>query len=299
MPKKQYLLNIIETKTEKSYCIYVSKLKAALLFLFLIITFLLITLPFSQLFLKATKELKINYLKNENKLLQEKCISWKARTDSILLCLSKLKQENKKISILSSTSTSGIQYGVGGPETPPIIKNINYSNIKKTDLELTKIENEINSLSKSMIDLKSSISIRLEKIAHYPSIRPVRKGWISSTFGKRKDPFTNKIVDHPGLDISTESGTKVIATGAGKVVAIRTNYIQYKGYGKYIIIEHGYGYKTLYAHLSKIMVKKGQNVNRWDVIGLTGNTGKSTSPHIHYGVYNNGEPQDPLNFILE
>lgn len=299
MFKKQYLINIIETNTEKSYSLCFSKLKGLFLCLFLIVLFFLITLPLSQLFLKATKELKINHLKNENKLLQEKCLSWQTRTDSILLCLNKLKKENKKISILSSNSTSNVQYGVGGPETPPILKNINTPNITKTDLKLSKIENEINFLSESMLDLKSNISSRLHKIAHYPSIKPVRNGWISSTFGKRKDPFTNKIVDHPGLDICTEIGTKVIATGAGKVIAIKKEYIQFKGYGKYVIIDHDFGYKTLYAHLSKIMVKKGQKVNRWDVIGLSGNTGKSTSPHIHYGVYYNGIPQDPYNFILE
>ena len=71
-----------------------------------------------------------------------------------------------------------------------------------------------------------------------------------------------------------------------------------KGYGKYILIDHGYGYETLYAHLSKIYVEEGQMVKRWDLIGLTGNTGKSTAPHLHYGVLVHGEPKNPFHFIL-
>ncbi|MFO7891815.1 MAG: M23 family metallopeptidase, partial [bacterium] len=171
--------------------------------------------------------------------------------------------------------------------------------LTKTELELSKIENQINHLSKSISHVKRSIYSRMDKISHFPSIKPIRKGWISSTFGKRKDPFTNKIVDHPGIDICTEIGTKVVATGAGKVVAIRKDFIKNKGYGKFILIDHGFGYRTLYAHLSKILVKKGQKVKRWDIIGLTGNSGKSTSPHIHYGVFYNKTPHNPFNFILE
>ena len=94
-------------------------------------------------------------------------------------------------------------------------------------------------------------------------------------------------------------GTPILATGDGVVAEVRNSYIKNQDYGKQIIIDHGYGYKTLYAHLSEIFVKHDQKVKRWDLIGLTGNTGKSTAPHIHYSVLTDKTPKDPMNFILE
>ena len=96
------------------------------------------------------------------------------------------------------------------------------------------------------------------------------------------------------MDISNRSGTKIVATADGRVsYAARKQYI-----GNRIVIDHGYGLNTLYGHLKKIMVKPGQKVKRGDVIGLLGNTGKSTGPHVHYEVQLNGTPVNPLNYFL-
>ena len=299
MLRKKYLISIVETKTEKAYSAYISKSKGIFLFFCLLILFIAITLPLSHLLIRGKDALKIYQLKKENNVLQKKFNAIQARSDTILIHIKQLKNENQKINSLFANTSSNIQYGVGGQEITPSLNNFNHPVITKTEIELSKIEKEVDWLSKSISHLNSNISSKMNKISHYPSIRPTRKGWVSSTFGKRKDPFTNKIVDHPGIDICTEIGTNIIATGDGKVIAIRKDFIENKGYGKFILIDHGFGYKTLYAHLSKISVKKGQNVKRWDIIGLTGNSGKSTSPHLHYGVFHNGKPQDPYNFILE
>lgn len=299
MFRKQYLINIIETETEKSYSTYTSKIKMIFFSILLLTLLLIISIPLNKLLLKTSNQFKINQLKNENYLLRNKFNAWQTRTDSIVMYIKQLKKENKKISMLAVNSDSHFQYGVGGPEHSPSLENTQHPVLTRTELKLSNIEHQINHLSESMTDLKNNISSRMDKISHYPSIKPIRKGWISSPFGKRKDPFTNKIVDHPGIDICTKIGTKVVATGAGKIIAIRKIFIKNKGYGKFILIDHDFGYRTLYAHLSKVLVKKGQHVNRWDIIGLTGNTGKSTSPHIHYGVFYNSKPQDPFNFILE
>jgi murein DD-endopeptidase MepM/ murein hydrolase activator NlpD len=127
----------------------------------------------------------------------------------------------------------------------------------------------------------------------------VRGGWLSSSFGKRIDPFTGKIEEHAGVDISIKPGSEVFAVGAGTVKEAVTRAIPNKGYGVYIVLDHGFGYTTMYAHLSKIFVKRGQQVKRWDLIGLTGDTGKSTAPHIHYSVMLNGDPRNPIHFLLE
>ena len=100
---------------------------------------------------------------------------------------------------------------------------------------------------------------------------------------------------HEGIDIITEVGTKVIASGKGKII-----FAGYKGsYGLTVEIDHGFGYKTLYAHLSKSLVTKGATVNRGDQIALTGNTGLTTGPHLHYEVEQNGIKQDPVKFIFD
>ncbi len=97
------------------------------------------------------------------------------------------------------------------------------------------------------------------------------------------------------MDFSAPTGTEIYATGNGTIIL--TKYSR-RGYGNHIVIAHGYGYKTLYAHLSKILVKKGEKVKRGDVIGLVGNTGLSVSPHIHYEVHKNNKKINPVNYYF-
>lgn len=142
-------------------------------------------------------------------------------------------------------------------------------------------------------DLIKRLDQKRNLLASTPSIRPVG-GWITSKFGYRKSPFTGRREFHAGLDISNKSGTKIIATANGRV-----SYAGGKMYiGNMIMIDHGHGRVTKYGHLKKILVKRGQNVKRGDVIALLGNTGRSTGPHVHYEVRINGTPVNPLKYIL-
>ncbi|MFN2357333.1 MAG: peptidoglycan DD-metalloendopeptidase family protein [Desulfotignum sp.] len=130
-------------------------------------------------------------------------------------------------------------------------------------------------------------------LASTPSIKPV-DGWITSGFGYRDSPFTGERVFHSGLDISNKPGTEIMATADGKIsYAARKELL-----GNLVNIDHGYGRVTRYGHLEKILVKPGQRVKRGDIIGLMGNTGQSTGPHLHYEVRINGAPIDPLKYIL-
>ena len=124
------------------------------------------------------------------------------------------------------------------------------------------------------------------------------EGRVTDKFGKRKDPFIEKVKHHNGIDLSARYGTKVYAAAAGVVEFTRQRYRLNKGYGRVIIINHSYGYKTLYGHLKTILVKPGQKVERWQVIGLSGDTGRATGPHLHYEVWHHGRPQNPEDFIL-
>lgn len=129
-----------------------------------------------------------------------------------------------------------------------------------------------------------------------PAIQPVKNEELkqmASGFGYRSDPFTKIRKFHKGMDFSAKSGTPIYATGDGIVKKADGTV---SGFGNHIEINHGYGYLTLYAHLSKYKVRAGQKVKRGDIIGYVGSTGRSEAPHLHYEVHKNGEVVNPLNF---
>jgi murein DD-endopeptidase MepM/ murein hydrolase activator NlpD len=135
-------------------------------------------------------------------------------------------------------------------------------------------------------------------IKFIPSIRPVEGGRITDKFGNRKDPFVERVKHHRGIDLSARYGTDVYAVAAGVVEFTRVKYRMNAGYGRVVIINHGNGYKTLYGHLASVNVTRGQKVERWDIIGKSGDSGRATGPHLHYEVWRNGRPQNPENYIL-
>lgn len=145
-----------------------------------------------------------------------------------------------------------------------------------------------------VIDLWATMNEKEAQLRSTPSIRPVR-GWLTSRFGFRTSPFTQKPVMHSGLDIAAAPGTEVRAPADGVV-----SYAGFDvGYGLLVSIDHGYGYVTRYGHNSKIFVNVGQKIKRGQVISSVGNTGRSTGPHLHYEVRVGGLPVDPYNFILD
>ncbi len=138
----------------------------------------------------------------------------------------------------------------------------------------------------------------VEMLASIPAIQPVSNEYLTrmeSGFGYRTDPVYKTTKFHAGMDFTAPTGTPIYATGDGKVIQADA---ESRGYGNHIRIDHGYGYVTLYAHMSKMAVKVGQKVKRGDVIGFVGNTGKSVGPHCHYEVRKNDEPINPVNFYF-
>lgn len=127
-----------------------------------------------------------------------------------------------------------------------------------------------------------------------PAIQPVKNYKYISGFGYRMHPIYKTLRLHSGVDLSAPIGTKVYATGNG--VVKKTDYA--RGYGKMVLIDHGYNYQTVYAHLSKMLVKPGQKITRGDVVGLVGNTGISTGAHLHYEVRYHGTPVNPVNYYI-
>lgn len=144
-----------------------------------------------------------------------------------------------------------------------------------------------------MDDLLYRVDSYLDVISPLPLGYPV-EGPITSGFGRRIDPFTGKLAFHPGVDIQTNSGSKVKATADG--VVLRAAYD--KGYGRYVLIDHGNGFKTIYGHNRKLLVKAGQHVIRGQVISLSGSTGRSTGPHLHYEVRYKNKLVNPKTYVL-
>ncbi|MBW2367831.1 MAG: M23 family metallopeptidase [Deltaproteobacteria bacterium] len=131
-------------------------------------------------------------------------------------------------------------------------------------------------------------------LAATPTIRPVEGGWISSSFGYRKSPFTNRREFHKGLDIATKHGAPIVSPAQGVIT-----FAGKKGlFGKTLVIDHGYGVVTRYGHVSKFDKKRGDKVKRGDIIARVGNTGRSTGPHVHYEVLFKGVQVNPKKYIL-
>ncbi len=181
-----------------------------------------------------------------------------------------------------STETEFTQ-AVVSSETP---KNL-ASKLNKLSEAATRQEKSLQELQSYFLDQKS-------RLASTPSVWPAR-GWVTSDFGQRLDPYTAERVMHEGLDIAAPHGKEVMSPSDGTVIFAGLE----GGYGNVLVIDHGYGVKTRYGHLAKLEVKTGDRVKRGQIVGAVGNTGRSTGPHLHYEVRVNGIPENPRKFILE
>ncbi|MGC6284541.1 MAG: M23 family metallopeptidase [Polaribacter sp.] len=148
--------------------------------------------------------------------------------------------------------------------------------------------------SKSLDEIVDLAKKKEDMLASIPAITPVKKGdfWMASGYKMRMHPILKINKFHKGMDFSASTGTPVYASGNGKVIRAQRS----STFGKVIYIEHGYGYRTIYAHLSKMVVRRGATVKRGDLIGYVGSTGLSVSPHLHYEVHKNGRPLNPIYF---
>ncbi|MCL5021137.1 MAG: M23 family metallopeptidase [Bacteroidetes bacterium] len=159
-------------------------------------------------------------------------------------------------------------------------------------LEVLKREAKLQEVSYSNILARYKTNQQLFR--HIPAIDPIRDGIITDRFGMRFHPILHILLMHEGIDLGAEVGTHVHATGDGVV-----SYVGRRGgYGNVIVIDNGFGYSTLFGHLSKALVKPGQNVKRGQVIALSGDTGLSTGPHLHYEVRKNGVHVDPTGYFF-
>jgi murein DD-endopeptidase MepM/ murein hydrolase activator NlpD len=185
---------------------------------------------------------------------------------------------------------------VGKPDEPgiPGPAPAAQENLSALPARLATLETEASRQEGSLRELQEYFDDQKSLLASTPSLWPAR-GWVTSDFGVRLDPYTAERMMHRGLDIATTQGQPVHSPSDGTVVFAGTE----GGYGKVLVIDHGYGVKTRYGHLSEIFVRLGERVKRGARVAAVGNTGRSTGPHLHYEVRVNGIPENPRKFILE
>jgi murein DD-endopeptidase MepM/ murein hydrolase activator NlpD len=163
----------------------------------------------------------------------------------------------------------------------------------QVDRDLGQLRGRVEKQEQGLSELVSYLEDRRSLMAATPSILPTR-GWVTSGYERRADPFTQNQVMHRGLDISSPLGTPIVAPADGVVTAVARE----AEFGNLVSVEHGYGFVTRYGHASRVLVRAGQQVRRGQMIALVGNTGKSTGPHLHYEVLRNGVPVDPQDFVI-
>ncbi|MFC2086651.1 M23 family metallopeptidase [Bacteroidota bacterium] len=190
--------------------------------------------------------------------------------------------------------------GFGGINRYTELANMKNSDIILTSaMRLDKIAKKVYVQSKSYDEIINLAENKKEMLSSIPAIQPISNKNLKRTasgWGYRIHPIYKIRKFHKGMDFIASTGTDVYATGDGKVVYLTKSK---RGLGNHIIIDHGFGYKTIYAHLSNFNVKKGQRVKRGDVIGFVGNSGLSTAPHLHYEVHKNNKAINPINFYFE
>jgi len=248
----------------------------------------------------GSNQKQIIAIQKENKSLKNQLHSFNSEINSLKEKVRAINSLGTKLRVMARLNPpkKSNKEGVGGPsfdEVKNFIAENNFEdeNVKKLHYSLDRLNFELKQEENNIKELYKYYKAKNIKLSSTPSIWPAN-GWITSPFGYRRDPFTGYRRFHEGLDISNRKGTPVIAPADGIVVFVGRK----GGYGNIITISHGYGITTRYGHLSKILVKLGQQVQRGDIIGKIGNTGRSTGPHLHYEVRINHKPVNPINFIL-
>ncbi len=235
---------------------------------------------------------KLN-LESKLKAEQEKMNVYARSVGQMQARLARLDSLGKRLIQSSSISPTEFNFDVkpafGGPRIPV------ESSVADLDLfgHIEQVESQISALDTKLVAVNYLLQDGVEEKNARPHAWPAEGGWLSSHFGVRTDPFTGKKAMHRGVDIANRFGAPVLATSRGVVIYSG----KMKGYGYLVEIEHGYGYRTRFGHMSAANVSVGDVVEPNQMIGRVGSSGRSTGPHLHYEVRRNGQALNPANFI--
>ncbi len=246
---------------------------------------------------------KVRELQREKKLLEQQYVAMNEHLEQMDQTLAMIQSRDDKIyrTILQTEPVpeNVRQAGVGGVDRYKHLKGYDHSKlVVRTNQKLDQLSKQLKVQSRSFEKVMDLARDRKDLLASIPAIRPVpddKVERLASGFGMRIHPIYKTMKMHSGVDFTSDIGTKVHATGSGVIEKIERKK---KGYGMNVTIDHGHGYKTLYAHLHKFRVKVGDKVKRGEVIGEVGNTGTSTGPHLHYEVIKDDKKVDPINYFF-
>ena len=184
-----------------------------------------------------------------------------------------------------------VKPAVGGPKQSSAVESMPVPEFITSLEALTRQVDDRNEQLTLLENMLMSQSLQKEV---RPAGRPIKRGWISSYYGMRTDPFTGRREHHKGMDLAGKAGSEVIAVGAGVVTWAGSRY----GYGNLVEVNHGNGYTTRYGHNESVLVTVGETVKKGQALSLMGSTGRSTGPHVHFEVLYKGKAVDPKKYIL-
>lgn len=224
--------------------------------------------------------------KKADKLLADNDYLW-ATTSELEQRLGEFQEKTDKLALMVGMEPEGSEEGIGGPD----LFGAPYDEYSRPDLGFLK--RGITTLEERLAEVDDAFTTQADLLDATPSILPAR-GWISSGYKYRTDPFTKKKTWHNGVDVSCPRGTPIYAPAKGVVISegYRSDY------GNMLEINHGNGIVTRYGHMDRTNVRKGHRVKRGDVIGYVGSTGRSTAPHLHYEIHKGDKSVNPMKYVI-
>src|SRR5215207_4201810 len=238
-------------------------------------------------------------LEKENQLLAQQLGELHGRLSVLVDTLSRISQRDARIRVLANLDPIDPQVqaaGIGGPAADLGLMGVTGMARRSAEIriDLSALIRRANLLASSFREAADSLAYHSARLAATPSIMPTQ-GWLSSAFSSmRAHPILHTARPHEGIDVSAPMGSPIEAPAAGVV----TDAGWEAGYGNKIVIDHGFGIVTKFAHASKLLVHDGQRVSRGQRIALVGNSGLATGPHLHYEVIVKGHPVNPLKYVL-
>lgn len=251
---------------------------------------LLLGVVFGVLWIQSVrKNREVSTLVAENQDLRGRTKALNTKLATLEKLLAEFEERTRRLAIVAGLS--GVHDpgtgGVGGLTALPA------DNASHTEAVLEETSRRGLLLSGRLGAVEQRLSFQADQLALTPTLAPA-VGVLTAGFGVRTDPFTGQQEFHPGIDISSPTGGRIVSPANGTVVRIGWE----NGYGRVVEIAHGFGIRTLYAHLDVTRVTEGQRIRRGDLVGLIGSTGRSTGPHLHYEVQVGGKPVNPLDYVL-
>ncbi len=244
---------------------------------------------------------RVSMLLRENKMLQQQMAAIGSQMQKFQANIDSLGQQGNVLRLMVDLPTVDKETktgGTGGALQAPVTQVSDQTSevLSAVSSDLVRLKGEIAVQEQSYRQIVDKASFNKGFFAALPALKPMEGFYSRSGFGLRMHPVLGIFRTHEGLDIVNDVGTPVYAAGNGTVEMAGQSG---GGYGIVVVINHGYGYQSLYAHLSKTFVREGQRVKRGDLIGKSGKTGLVTGPHLHYEVRHNGVAENPVNFFFD